>query len=72
MIQRNWIDCEACEGQEGHFQNGEWVDCEACEGQGGREIIVNSDCGHQCYIIGGGFIAEDPACPIHGTNNVDD
>jgi hypothetical protein len=25
------------------------------------------DCGHQCYIIGGPFIAEDPSCPVHGT-----
>jgi hypothetical protein len=25
-----------------------------------------NDCGHQCFIIGGPFIAEDPACPVHG------
>lgn len=24
-------------------------------------------CGHECYVIGGPFIAEDPACPVHGT-----
>lgn len=24
-------------------------------------------CGHQCYIIGGPFIAENPDCPVHGT-----
>ncbi len=30
-------------------------------------------CGHQCFIIGGPFIAEDPACPVHGAQkgNVD-
>lgn len=28
------------------------------------------DCGHQCHQIGGPWIAEDPNCPIHGTNGV--
>lgn len=23
------------------------------------------DCGHQCYRIGGPFIAENPDCPFH-------
>ena len=23
-------------------------------------------CGHQCFEIGGPWIAEDPSCPIHG------
>ncbi len=23
-------------------------------------------CGHQCFIIGGPFISEDPECPVHG------
>jgi len=27
----------------------------------------NNSCGYQCFIIGGPFIAEDPACPTHGT-----
>jgi hypothetical protein len=26
----------------------------------------NQDCGHQCFRIGGKFIAEDPDCPVHG------
>ena len=25
------------------------------------------NCGHQCHQIGGPWIAEDPSCPIHGT-----
>lgn len=29
------------------------------------------NCGHQCHEIGGPYIAENPACPIHGTNRVD-
>lgn len=29
---------------------------------------VKNDCGHECFIIGGPFIAEDPSCPVHGTN----
>ena len=24
------------------------------------------NCGHQCYEIGGPWIAEDPNCPVHG------
>jgi hypothetical protein len=24
------------------------------------------DCGHECYRVGGPWIAEDPNCPIHG------
>ena len=30
---------------------------------------AKNDCGYQCFIIGGPFIAEDPACPIHGEAN---
>lgn len=25
-----------------------------------------NDCGHQCFVIGGPWIAEDPMCPEHG------
>ncbi len=28
---------------------------------------VRNDCGHQCFIIGGPFISEDPSCPEHGS-----
>lgn len=24
------------------------------------------NCGHECYKIGGPWIAEDPNCPVHG------
>jgi len=27
---------------------------------------TTNDCGRQCFIIGGPFIAEDPDCPVHG------
>lgn len=27
---------------------------------------ILNDCGHQCFIIGGPFIAQDPNCPVHG------
>jgi hypothetical protein len=23
-------------------------------------------CGYQCHMIGGPYIAENPACPVHG------
>ncbi len=26
------------------------------------------DCGHECYRVGGPWIAENPACPIHGAD----
>ena len=26
-----------------------------------------SNCGYQCYIIGGPYISENPDCPVHGT-----
>lgn len=29
---------------------------------------LNSDCGHECFVIGGPFISEDPDCPVHGVN----
>ena len=29
---------------------------------------AKNSCGHQCFIIGGPFIAEDPTCPTHGTH----
>ena len=32
-----------------------------------NEAEPKNDCGHQCFVIGGPFIAEDPACPVHGT-----
>ena len=28
------------------------------------------DCDRECYTIGGPWIAEDPDCPIHGTDFV--
>lgn len=28
------------------------------------------DCSHQCYTIGGPWIAEDPDCPVHGASAV--
>ena len=24
------------------------------------------DCGHECYRVGGPWIAENPHCPVHG------
>jgi hypothetical protein len=29
-----------------------------------------NDCGRECYIIGGPWIAEDPDCPVHGAEAV--
>ena len=29
-----------------------------------------SDCERQCYVIGGPWLAEDPDCPVHGTDAV--
>lgn len=29
-----------------------------------------NDCGRACFVIGGPFIAEDPACPVHGVDKV--
>lgn len=67
MINEKFIICSVCNGEEGsHDAHGIWTDCSACEGEGGHYIIVSSDCGHQCFIIGGPFIAEDPNCPVHG------
>ena len=66
MAHSVWQECSVCEGEDGHhLPDGTWVDCHACEGEGGRMIYIN-DCGHQCHIIGGPFIAEDPDCPVHG------
>lgn len=31
-----------------------------------------SDCGFHCYEIGGGFIAENPECPIHRDGGIND
>lgn len=28
-------------------------------------------CEYGCYVIGGGFIAENPECPVHGVNGLD-
>lgn len=28
--------------------------------------ITNSNCGRECFIIGGPWISEDPDCPVHG------
>lgn len=67
MIREEFQLCPVCEGEEGHLAGGVWVDCSACEGEGGRTVIVNSDCGHQCFIIGGPFVSEDPNCPMHGS-----
>lgn len=25
-------------------------------------------CNHECFVIGGPWIAENPSCPIHGIN----
>lgn len=25
------------------------------------------DCGHECFMIGGPYIAENPDCPVHGS-----
>ncbi len=30
-----------------------------------------SDCGHQCHMVGGPWIAENPDCPIHGVDGLD-
>lgn len=27
-----------------------------------------NDCGRECFVIGGRFIAEDPDCPTHGVD----
>lgn len=29
-------------------------------------------CDHECYMIGGPWIAENPNCPIHGRNELPD
>jgi hypothetical protein len=31
---------------------------------------VPMSCGHECYHIGGPWIAEDPDCPVHGAEAV--
>lgn len=30
------------------------------------------NCGHDCFLIGGPWIAENPNCPIHGANRKED
>jgi hypothetical protein len=32
-----------------------------------KPLESKNSCGHPCFVIGGPFIAEDPACPVHGT-----
>lgn len=27
-------------------------------------------CGHECYMVGGPWISENPNCPVHGANKV--
>lgn len=34
-IKKDHKQCEHCEGEEGHMEDGEWIDCPYCEGEGG-------------------------------------
>ena len=29
---------------------------------------MSLDCGYECFLIGGPWIAENPNCPVHGSN----